>query len=304
MSTKIYNGYIIKGHSGLNGLTNFCQKVKNTIAPIREKLIHELIITMLCRIYDYNNNNLRIPYEFKSKNGENLLEKKELINPYMEIIDYIEDMQKEIIIKGIRNPLYDFGFELCFIPVKNKILCLKYAENNEFTKAWEQIEGVEDYYYQDQSDPPPVNVITTRQWNQRRKDWEVISHCAPCEIGLSFDPFKSISYSIFSTAYDNTENILSLQPTINERASNIASEFLFKEYEENISKNKSTLNKNSNEKPLKYWDIYKDYLKFKDTDEGKNKEKHLIEKLSKNISIITKNEMFLKKIKINYIIKS
>ena len=97
-----------------------------------------------------------------------------------------------------------------------------------------------------------------------------------------------VSYSIFCTAYDNVEKIIALQPTINERASYIASEILYKEYREKFKE------------PLNYWKIYQKYIKYINTDEGKAKKRTLIEKLSKDISVITKKELFLDKIDINY----
>lgn len=285
MSTKIYNGYIVKGYPGIKGLTNFCEKVKNTIAPIREKEIHKTIIKFLCTTYDYNNNGLLIPYELENLN------KKELKHPYIKLIRYLDNLQNKFNVKKTGNSLFYFGFSVCFVPLRNKLICLMYSDNQEFVKAWENIEGVEDYHYQNQTDPPSIDEVTTRQWNQRRKDWNEIfsDSVSSYEMGLNFSPFESYSYSIMGTTYQKSDDILKLQPTIKERASTVAFEILFNEF--------YTKNQENNKNDFSLYFKYADFLK---TNEGKLKKESLINDLCKNISPITNEDLFLNKINLNY----
>lgn len=68
---------------------------------------------------------------------------------------------------------------------KNKTLILFYSENNEMTDMWQSLPYISEYHYQNSTDKP--DYISSKDWNQRRRDWDkALGNDTPRERSFGF----------------------------------------------------------------------------------------------------------------------
>ncbi|MFW6219340.1 MAG: hypothetical protein ACOC33_00600 [bacterium] len=191
MSTKIYNGYKLKNNMSFQKITIFCQMIGDLINEEREKLIVSLftnifiddLICILSGGYPQDKN-LKFLISF------------EIYNEYKKRSDKIKQTKQ-------RDPLYDFEFEIVFIPIKNKILCLLYTEQSNFIKIWENQSEIEEYGYWNNTDKPEN--LSEKDWDKRKIDWDeaLPNYSIPSNRGLIYNPY----FEYFPLTNDFIKNI-------------------------------------------------------------------------------------------------
>lgn len=162
MSTKIYNGYILKNDELFDSvkLLEFCLKHQKKFTKLKQKLGLKVLA-----------DNFISALDSKYINGEQPAPIDVLGNAWMEISERVREISRSM----RRDVEVDLEVTVCFIPIisgkdeTKKMLALFYAENEEFTKCWESIKGVSEYHYQNQSDQP--DELSKAEWRQREKDW-------------------------------------------------------------------------------------------------------------------------------------
>ena len=183
MSTKIYDAYILSKNYSLFNLNGLMDSIKKEIHPVGARMIKSLIVKdFLYRYYNLQlhgkeaienliatiDNKSKASREEKHLWGILLKENWDLLYFYigMNILDKIKDTCKA---HTILNSDYDFRCKLQVIPLKTKTL-LMYFGNCDLRKYITNNKYISDYHYQNQTDRP--DYITSKEWNQRRKDWD------------------------------------------------------------------------------------------------------------------------------------
>ena len=135
MSTKIYNGYALDITPNLLELRKFCTE-------LRLRLEHERYL-QLRRIY--------------SNSG------REGLHTAFEAMQAVKRT-------GLRDPIFDFTFELTVFPVFTnelfeRLLCMTFEDNRGLRRVWEDIPEVSYYGYWNNTDQPEN--ISDIEWEKR-----------------------------------------------------------------------------------------------------------------------------------------
>ena len=197
MSIKIYNGYEIKKMNLLELLT-FCKKFQSQVTKVRDKLTLDLITHSSVEELDSRAVGTSKPHEIKSN-----------IGVLSQICSELNKRVYEIERTQHRDPMVDFGCNATFIPLKNKTLVLFNSEQTAFIEIWLRCEEIKDHHYQTSVDKPKY--VSTSEWKQRAKDWELAlpGLGIPSQAGFSFD----FTDSKIPMAY--VPDIIRNQPTFN-----------------------------------------------------------------------------------------
>jgi hypothetical protein len=271
MSTKIYNGYSLPLMGTLELMT-FLNKVKTKVVAIHDKLWKERLASQATGLIDLNSLGER-------KSVVEFMDNKDAVTfyPKWEAYEHIRKKIQKIAVTKERDPTVDFGFNLCLIPTKNKILTILYTEQKEMTKAWESFKEVTSYFYYNNSDQPEN--ITNAEWNKRGKEWDVAlgDDGIPGNKALQYHPipefFQMPSY----------EDIKEFIPSLAKRSEMHVNDKAFVEYCEN-SKDEETKQKVEDKR---FVSLIMDFHSYKQTPKGKK----LLEKHVKTIKAKLKKRL-------------
>ncbi len=150
MSTKIFNGYYLDVCS-LQELQTFSMFLRAKIKTKSEEIYAKKLLELATYYYDNPIFQEKYCPLFQSK---------------MEI-DKRSYAIKET---NLRDPQYDFTFDITFIPTSSKILVLVYTEQPEYIKIFESFPNVHPYPYYNNIDKP--NNITEPEWEERGLEWD------------------------------------------------------------------------------------------------------------------------------------
>jgi len=188
MSTKIYDAYVIEKEFSLIELQNIMLKYRDKVLKLAKETHLRMFVRFCTDIYD----SLTL--------GENVLENYRDGKRITKLLDmndsiqfivwkYIQDKFLKINETKMRDPLYDYGLEVCIFPLKGKTLFQFFTEKREFLKMWEEVDGVKDYHYQNQTDQPEE--VSDEEWEQRKLDWDIALERSiadiPATVGFCFD---------------------------------------------------------------------------------------------------------------------
>lgn len=155
MSTKIFNGYYI----------DLCtlQELQDFSMLLREKIIgkiERLYAKKLLELSTYNHDEKYVckPYI------------PQKYYPLMSAEWKIDERFYNIEKTNRRDPEYDFGFDVTFVPTETKILTLIYTEQAECIKLFESFPNVHPYPYYNNTDKP--NTISDEDWDARGHEWD------------------------------------------------------------------------------------------------------------------------------------
>lgn len=215
MSTKIFNGYYIDSCS-LQELQAFSMLLR---AKMKNKL-EELYIKTLLRLSTYYYDKkyvceLHTPLKYCP-----------LISAKRKIDERFYNIEKT----NTRDPEFDFGFDVTFIPADSKIFTLIYTEQPECIKLFESFPNVHLYSYYDNTDRP--DNLSDEEWEERGNEW--YKALEPYEIpALQGFSIKCLIYTPF---FNKDELIKSsnLVPTFQQRVNHFAKiklwELFYKRY--------------------------------------------------------------------------
>lgn len=269
MSTKIYNGYRLKGNPSLLEVHEFCLKLKNKIKPLAEKTFKRHLINEMMDVYDKN--------QFGIYDQAMYFVNKESNSLFWGIDKFLRSKMDHIKVSQHRDPAYDYEFSISIHPHKNgSTLLMLFTERSELTKAFNKMKEVEEYHYQDQSDKPKN--ISDKKWEKRGNEWNDVldgnGYGIPSECGFIYTPYSDVSRCIFGLDKKEKNKLIKLVVSVDERARVIAGNLMAKTWEE--TKLYPDLSTTDN-----YWK----YLDFKKSDEGKKILNEKIEMIKPQLKI-------------------
>lgn len=163
MSISIVNGYKLPNMSVLE-LRRFCSELQERIKPTVAQYKGIVIATIATKVIDILHAS---PDMVESMIDEmNIQDDNEVI---LVAKLYATNQHRQVRLSGIRNPMFDLSCELIFIPIEGAILALLYTEHHHFAQVVHNHPLTQEYIYFDGGDKP--DDISTKDWNQRRKDW-------------------------------------------------------------------------------------------------------------------------------------
>lgn len=228
MSTYI-SGYIMKSIS-LKELIAFNIKHKLELDIIKKKYIRKKLIRYFIKEYDEMTFNI-----FKKSNniGKNILDT---------IIDEIKYELSNPTAKGY-NKYHDINFsaKLVYYHLNNNKILVK--PNNMFEEALKYINNIKefsDYSYQNSTDKP--SDVSTKNWNKRIKDWDIVWNNDICKNGYGNINGGGLLYELCDNEINYTDckldiDLLEYINPIDIRCKKIASDLFIDYYfDKNISK--------------------------------------------------------------------
>ncbi|MCA4005139.1 hypothetical protein [Vibrio vulnificus] len=186
MSTKIYNGLILRNTTLEQALTKLCT-LRSGCVDMAKKSIAKLGARKLAFNADISANVTMLQ---KDRSCQTLSDLRTM---------FIEEKHK-VLVDGIRSTDWDFTFNVCLIPWGQHTLGLYYVENDIGYRQSLIDVGFQDYHYQNSTDKP--NDVTDSEWRQRELAWESVlpGWTRPIERGLSYsvvdwDDYQSAVHS-------------------------------------------------------------------------------------------------------------
>lgn len=115
-----------------------------------------------------------------------------------------------------------------------RFLATFYSEKQEFIEIWESYPGIKEYMYYNNTDKP--DNLTLKQWKKRQSDWEkAIPSFHPYESGIVVEFIIDCpSWFLFSEKLESY--ISKFQPSLEERAEEMARRAIWKEVAKKIKK--------------------------------------------------------------------
>jgi len=101
---------------------------------------------------------------------------------------------------NMRNREVDYSFSICVYPIKNnEFLGVWFTEwESKYTPLIKSKPWYQEYGYWNNTDKPEH--ITNREWNKRRKDWEILKWGAPVnECMLTLECVKCVNFGDWIT---------------------------------------------------------------------------------------------------------
>lgn len=250
MSTKIYNGYRVN-ISKVEDLITFCQKAKTALRKARDKEIAKYFVSK--RLYSLDRQAVRPEYQKLS---------------YRDICKKLEEAKLENN-KGVRNFEIEMTASAVFIPRGRAFLVYFCCDNQEMTKAWQALEEVEDYHYQDQCDRPEE--LTSREWNKRKKDWDEAlgPDWVPANHGLTFEFSQFETWGLLQTI---KEHYADAQPSHASRIKHITMDEAYTYWVKEFAPDTRNF-------------AYSEWREWSETEDGKKK----IKEIEENVRTIIKD---------------
>ena len=216
MSTKIYNGYYIS-KMDLGTLYNFMQRFKSKINNASENLF---IITVL-KLATYSIDKM----VFHGDPGVGIGNNSEKYSPIQQSIFHVWERQNRIEREKIRDPLFDFNCKVVFIPTESKIMCLLYAEREEYRSIWEAMPEVVSYPYWNNTDFP--SDLTFEEWEERSQEWDQALGASgiPADAGFTIE----CGNKEIPLTKNVIDNYLHYIPSFEERVEMIADDIVIQE---------------------------------------------------------------------------
>lgn len=238
MSTKIFNGFIIKNKVStyeLNEMMNIIRKeVNNTYLEI----IYKDFITFIAKILDNKYCMNKKEYDLYLKNELKIKENDIIYRIFANKVKESTFSEDRI------NSDYDYSCNMTIHPLKNKTLLLLFSQKKEYKKLfgeWDEegeiytknkFDFIDEYIYYNNSDKPKK--ISTKKWETREEDWDkAIGYKAPSSTGMiaEFINTKELPNKIlFNDLEQGIEDIYEY------RIERIAKQYVNKKYNTKIGK--------------------------------------------------------------------
>lgn len=253
MSTKIFNGYSMPLCS-LQELQKFSMDLRHKIQEEMLNLYYKKILENSTFEYD----KITIAsYPIQPSKG----------NILWKVQSKIQSKFYEIERTQIRNPSFDFSFDLSFLPIEDKILIMIFTEQDSYKQIFLSFPQTTAYPYFDNCDQPPS--ISDEEWKTREKEWNsaLLPYDIPALQGFSVQCVNFLP-SVFA---DDLETYKHHIPTLEERIHKIATIQLSMLFDARFQRHYNTYPKAS------------DYIHWKDLPTTKLKLTSLKLKLQKQL---------------------
>lgn len=169
MSTKIYNGLRLRGHTLEQALV-LLKSIRPGCVEAARSYTAGVAAQEMAETAD-------LAFNFPDVDGS---------NPWWTVHDRIGEARRKVLGRGERCVTWDSSFEVCLIPYKGYLLALYYIENDHgYVKALKDA-GFEDFSYQNCTDRPAS--VTEFQWAARAQAWNVAlpGSTSPAEQGFTY----------------------------------------------------------------------------------------------------------------------
>lgn len=184
MSTKIYDGVIIKDVDSSRRLLEFRQSARETLLPVLrneyKKLFYRCIILM--GIYEKTGHMpIGVKFPFKEYRGSGMRNLSIFIDT--ELYNLVWQNSHAHTAYEWSPPL-DLEAEVAFFPIQNKTLAIPFINNRALMKAFKSLPQVVPYGFWDNVDKDED--VSDEEWEIRRKEWDeaLLGLGVPRECGL------------------------------------------------------------------------------------------------------------------------
>jgi hypothetical protein len=203
MSTKIYNGYEIVGHT----LESFLAALR-TLKPELERLARKLTARQLAQLATSR-------FDFDALG----LDKREMPPLTQALLD-LHDRQGRIERTRERDTVVDFSFELVVLPVEDTLLAMVYTEQEDMRLLWQAQPWCREFGYWDNTDQPEG--VSGADWAERARLWKAALgdwYTPPAQAGYAFTALPVDGCAPFPFP---AEELLPFIPSVEHRAREIA----------------------------------------------------------------------------------
>ena len=206
MSTKIYNGHEIVGHT----LESFLAAVQAWRALFERKasdLARAFVVQHAVRSFD------KIQLGLKQPTKPDLL-----FTAQMALLD----RQTEVIATKKRDTAVDFGMTVVLFPINSRLLAIPFIENRELAELWRKQAWWREFGYWNNTDRP--DNVSDSQWDEREALWEKVlgPDCrSPAEKGYSV---TVVAEHFGGMCHIPDESVTTYLPSLEQRAKAIAFE--------------------------------------------------------------------------------
>jgi hypothetical protein len=159
MSTKIYDGLRMTDIPTLNVLRTRIQKLRTQAYEIIERLVLQRVAENCSKYVDQIALGKKV-YALTSSYDMSILGA---------VINTVEERHVAVEKTKRRDPECDFHFEICIIPIKDKVLILPYTEQIELMNLIKNQKYIKSYGYWNNTDPD--DEVSDEEWEQREEDW-------------------------------------------------------------------------------------------------------------------------------------
>ena len=271
MSTKIYNGYVLKNQS-MHSLQKFILEIRKEIVKKATELMMKKAITITVWKIDQIACGLL--------NGPDKREWKKA--PLYKAMDFIRERQERQKRQEIRDLYYDLSCEAVFIPMRTKILSLLYTEQPDFESIWDSNKDIEPYQYWNNTDQPED--IANKEWQKRCEDWDkVLGSEPPSNVGFTYSFINNLDLFMIK---DGIDPYMKYVDSVTKRAKCMAKTICFNKY---IQKNDIKID--CDDPVQRNAIIHKQAENFFKTKKGKEQIKKQKEKIKKKLKKITKDDL-------------
>jgi len=183
VSTKIYNGLRLRGHTLEQALV-LLKSIRPGCVEAARSYTAGVAAQEMAETAD-------LAFNFPDVDGS---------TPWWSVHERIVEARQKVLGRGQRSVTWDSSFDICLIPYKGYILALYYIENDHgYVKALKEA-GFEDFSYQNCTDRPAS--VTEFQWSARAQAWDAALPGATCPAGQGFT-YCVVSWDDYSSAlYD------------------------------------------------------------------------------------------------------
>lgn len=186
MSTKIYNAYKFDKQYSMFEIMALFDPIRKQVEEAALTFRDKYIVSRMVYYLDYRTffgvETVRKQIDKQKTKSPRALAQKEIWEILAEdevdkcslkhaIIREFEERTKAATASlTIADSDFDLSCQVCLIPMKTKTLMM-YFGNDDLKEIVTNQSWLLDYHYQNQTDRPKN--ITARQWNQRKKDWDI-----------------------------------------------------------------------------------------------------------------------------------
>jgi hypothetical protein len=179
VSTVISNGYRLAPDIDIFDL---CRNLDTILSGVRYQLAVRATGDLIHRIVPHFDNKeamlTALSFAYEGLPESKMSSYVYSSDPYTVARVALADMQEVLGSGGAavyRSPSFDLTFSIAFYQnphQKDQVFARVFAEQKEYIEAWESIEGVEEFFYWDNTDHP--DHVTRKQWKERSKMWDAI----------------------------------------------------------------------------------------------------------------------------------
>ena len=192
MSTKIYNGKIIKNMSVFE-LNEFRKALRKEMIPVAQEQYYKMMAHIMQTAYVMHVTGVNIckySVELREHDGTPI----DIKRIGRKAADDLVTKTSNAVFTYDSEDDADYDVNVCVFPLENKMLAIYYAHNDELYSILKANPAFSDYGYWNNTDKP--DDVSEEEWEQRKIDWD---NALP---GCGVPRVAGITLDIISSKYD------------------------------------------------------------------------------------------------------